>query len=486
MAWPPAMPAVPLAAASVPMMSTAHGGSPRESRMRGEQLEGQRLQRIAGEDGRGLRRTACGRWAGRGAGRRRPWPAGRRAPANSSGSARPHRPAPSSRSSGSAQRLGRWRRPAPAGGACRRPARCSAARRAGAAAPPSRAAASASSSPLDPLPPAFQRQGQRLRSARGCRPCAIMRRRARTVRRAAVADFCSRISTFCSACLQRRLAVARQRDAALELLERLLERQVAVLELVDGGFEVAEGALEVRWGRAMAFRSRHEVSRGPEASHTGPRGSTRCVLAGSRLASPSGCSGRSRRSDPGPPQSLERQTRALGQGPGSTACDTAPERFASRGLAKRTAQAAAAPTAEGAEPAAMRALVDADVDARAAASTAAPGPVSSSGERVCLSARRGNPRTGRNAVSRYAGTQTFEPTERRALLPFARFLPPTEPADRSKNEPVLHRSRHRSPVRTSSPCGAARACTPTPLGPTTSRTKSSTTASTRRWRVTAT
>ena len=45
--------------------------------------------------------------------------------------------------------------------------------------------------------------------------------------------------------LQRGLAVARQRDAALEGLQRLIERQIAALEPLDERFELGERLLEI-------------------------------------------------------------------------------------------------------------------------------------------------------------------------------------------------------------------------------------------------
>ena len=45
--------------------------------------------------------------------------------------------------------------------------------------------------------------------------------------------------------LERGLALPRERDAALEQLQRLIERQVAPLEAPDQGFELGQGLLEI-------------------------------------------------------------------------------------------------------------------------------------------------------------------------------------------------------------------------------------------------
>ena len=106
---------------------------------------------------------------------------------------------------------------------------------------------------LDALAPTLERLRQRLVGrCGGRRPGGTGRRNGRhsspgsNGSGVAVADFCSRISTFCSACFERRLAVTRQCDAAFELLQRVLQREIAVLEPVNRGFEFGQRALEVR------------------------------------------------------------------------------------------------------------------------------------------------------------------------------------------------------------------------------------------------
>ena len=88
---------------------------------RGQDLERPGQQRVADEDRRSLRRTLCGRSAGRGAGRRRPSPAGRRAPASRRGSFRRRRRRAARRRS-RRRRLRPPAAPAAAAAACRAPA----------------------------------------------------------------------------------------------------------------------------------------------------------------------------------------------------------------------------------------------------------------------------------------------------------------------------------------------------------------------------
>ena len=90
-AWPPAMPREPLATASIFSISSCALGSVGEHVL-GQELKRERLQRVARPAARSPRRIRRGRWACRGAARRRPCTAGRRAPASRHGSFRPRRP----------------------------------------------------------------------------------------------------------------------------------------------------------------------------------------------------------------------------------------------------------------------------------------------------------------------------------------------------------------------------------------------------------
>ena len=71
---PPTMPAAPAARASSRQQAARRRGGV----ALGQHLEGQRQQGVAGQDRQSPRRISCGTSAGRGAGRRRPSPAGRR------------------------------------------------------------------------------------------------------------------------------------------------------------------------------------------------------------------------------------------------------------------------------------------------------------------------------------------------------------------------------------------------------------------------
>ena len=218
---------------------------------------------------RSPRRRPCGTWAGRGAGRRRPWPAGRRAPASRRGSVRPRRPLRRrSRAAGRASRPSHT--PGRVGSACPRRARCSAAPRAAAAGPPTPAAASARG---------LARRDAAIR--RGVR--SVWHSSAGPARRAARHSsgskdsgsasgvFCSRISTFCSASLSEAWQERASSMPRSNCLQRFFERQFPVLEPFDDGFEFAERLFEIG---GLCFLAGHGGLRGAQALHRGRQWST--------------------------------------------------------------------------------------------------------------------------------------------------------------------------------------------------------------------
>ena len=222
-----------------------------------QHFEGERLQRVAGEDRGGF---VEGAMTGRPAAAQIVVvhrTAGRRAPASRRGSARP--PRPRHRAARAARRaLRRWRRPAAAARACRRRACCSAWLRAGAASRRHRSRARAparlrcAADTAEPgQPGSSAAPGARLQRPACHRVVIVVVVGERFDRFVAVArqqDFDLLLRRA-----QRGLALARERHAAFECLERLFERHVALLELRDEGFELGSdcsksGNLFCLWG----------------------------------------------------------------------------------------------------------------------------------------------------------------------------------------------------------------------------------------------
>ena len=213
------------------------------------------------------RRRPCGRWAGRGAGRRRPLPAGRRAPASRRGSARPRRPLRPPCSSGMPSvsavaytRAGRMRLPAPEHAVALR--RVQPLRDCGLGRKPAR----------------------RVRARRGCRhssrralSVAFIRRTGSPCRvhspgsngsGSASGRLLQQDLDFLLGLLERSLAAASEFDAALELLQRVFERQFAVLEAFDDGLEFRRAPVRNR-GSWLSCWSRRPPGRASLAQGVG-------------------------------------------------------------------------------------------------------------------------------------------------------------------------------------------------------------------------
>ena len=221
----------------------------------GQQLEGAGLQRVAGQHrGRFVElRGACS--ACRGAGRRRPCRAGRRAPASRRAASRPRR---------RPGRRRRWRRrtarPPPSPGsraaACRRPASRSASPRSAAAPAPPAAAAARRSPPRRPAP---ARPGRR-----GCRSRA--RVRAHSIAFSA-SEPSARLDDRLHARLrlgQLGLAMPAQRRAALVAGDGVLQLLLAAFQAAHDPLQFGQRVLEGQAGNvvrhAALARSRRPIA----------------------------------------------------------------------------------------------------------------------------------------------------------------------------------------------------------------------------------